>query len=107
MGIKLSQSVSSYRLLFFSPEPEAEERVCIGLLFTDGRSRTVLCDDNFPKVRCIAPKFELSLLRFFVRDMEGALRDSDEPVEIVLGRYAPHIQASTPRSLLAPVTPTL
>jgi hypothetical protein len=107
METELRKEVGKYRLLFFQPEPEDGERVCVGVLFEEDRARSysVLYDDKFPKVRCIAPHYEPELIKFYLDDLGSALRnDSGDDLTLTLRRYGPQLIASEERFVSLPLT---
>jgi hypothetical protein len=76
MEFKIAKSAAEYRLVYFQPEPETGERLCIGLLFMNEQGkRTLLYDRDFSRVRCFAPDFEVALLRFIMANLEEQLRN--------------------------------
>lgn len=109
MDTELKKGTAKYRLLFFQPNPEDGERVCVGVLLEEeyGRSYSVLYDEKFPKVRCIAPGAEPELIKFYLDDLNGALRSrsGDDPI-LILKRYGPQLVASEERLVALPITDT-
>ena len=106
METSLIKSTQAYRLLYFSPEPETGERVCIGILFSDGQHQSLLFDEKFSKLKCIAPGFEPSLALFYLRDVERELQQAPDP-DAVLRTYGSQLQTSTPREIVQPLTESL
>jgi hypothetical protein len=105
MELELKKDVGTYRLVFFQPDPEDGDRVCVGVLLQEGRSCMVLYDKRFPKVRCIAPGFEPDLVKFYLDDLASALqRKCGDDLALTLRRYAPQLITSEERSILLPVT---
>jgi hypothetical protein len=105
MDTELSKAAGKYRLLFFQPNPEDGERVCVGVLLQEGRSCAVLYDKKFPKVHCIAPGYEPELVKFYLDDLAANLqpKNADE-LTLTLRRYSPQLIASEERSISLPVT---
>jgi hypothetical protein len=109
MDTELKKGTAKYRLLFFQPNPEDGERVCVGVLLEEeyGRSYSVLYDDKFPKVHCIAPGAEPELIKCYLDDLDDALRSrsGDDPI-LILRRYGPQLIASEERLVSLPITET-
>ena len=110
MDTELKKGTAKYRLLFFQPNPEDGERVCVGVLLEEeyGRSYSVLYDEKFPKVHCIAPHAEPELIKFYLDDLHDALRSrtGDDPI-LTLRRYGPQLIASDERLVSLPITETI
>jgi hypothetical protein len=105
METELKKDIGKYRLLYFQPDPEDGERVCVGLLFQDQRSCTVLYDHKFPKVHCIAPFYELELVKFYLDDLASTVQNtSGDDLILALRRYGPQLIASEERFVSLPVT---
>jgi hypothetical protein len=87
-----------YRLIYFLPRPEDEERICVGILVNDSGRLSLVYDDRFEKARCIAPDYTAESLKFIL----DTLREKAEGSEF--GRLAltssPQFQLSEPRVLL-------
>jgi hypothetical protein len=109
MDTELMKGTAKYRLLFFQPNPEDGERVCVGVLLEEeyGRRYSVLYNEKFPKVHCIAPNAEPDLIRFYLDDLDDALsnRSGDDPI-LILKRYGPQLVASDERLVSLPITET-
>jgi len=109
MDTELKKGTAKYRLLYFQPNPEDGERVCVGVLLEEdyGRSYSVLYDAKFPKVHCIAPNAEPELIKFYLDDLDDALRSrsGDDPI-LTLRRYGPQLVASDERLVSLPITET-
>lgn len=105
METELKRDIGKYRLLYFQPNPEDGERVCVGLLFQDRRSLSVLYDGRFPKVRCIAPSYEPELVKFYLDDLDATLRRrSEDDLGLILRRYGPQLVASEERIVSLPLS---
>lgn len=100
----MKKDIGKYRLLYFQPDPEDGERVCVGLLFQENRSRSVLYDDKFQKVRCIAPSYEPELVKFYLDDLDSTLRNCEDDLALILRRYGPQLVASEERLVSLPLT---
>ncbi len=46
-----------YRLVYFSPRPEDDERVCVGILLYDSGFAELEFDENLDKAHCFAPDY--------------------------------------------------
>lgn len=105
MATELKRQVGSYRLLFFQPDPEDGDRVCIGVLVHEGHDYTVLYDKKFSKVHCIAPGLEPELIKFYLDNLESNLhRKSPDDLALTLKKCGPQMIASEERRLLLPLT---
>ena len=95
----------SYRLVYFQPEPEDGERVCVGLLFCDYGQYSLSYDSSFPKLSCVAPRYGKAALKFYLNELEQSLhRASPDEVETILRKSGPQILTSDVRALLAPLS---
>jgi hypothetical protein len=104
MAIDLKKA-RSYRLIYFQPDPEDGERVCVGLLFRDKREYSLVYDSFFPRLSCIAPRSEKSILKLYLDEFEESLRSATpEDERIIVKKYEPQIIVSEERALLVPVT---
>jgi hypothetical protein len=104
MAINLNTK-RTYRLVYFQPEPEDGERICVGLLFRDQGQYSLIYDSSFPRLSCLAPHYGKAALKFYLDDLEETLRRaSPEDVELILRKSGPQIAASDARVLLAPLT---
>jgi len=105
MELKIARDVADYRLVFFQPEPENGERLCIALVFTETNGRrTLLFDDQFSRVRCFAPNFETALLRFLMRSVEEQLRDAATPLDQSFLGLGSQLSFSPERRIASPIT---
>jgi hypothetical protein len=69
-----------------------------------GRRYSVLYDAKFPKVHCIAPHAEPELIKFYLDDLDDALRRSGDDPILTLRRYGPQLIASDERLVSLPIT---
>jgi hypothetical protein len=105
MELKIDTAIADYRLVFFQPEPESGERLCIALVFTETNGkRTLLFDDRFSRVRCFAPSFETDLLRFLMRSVEEQLHDPSTPLDQSLLGLGSQLSFSPERRIASPIT---
>lgn len=52
MALQLKKELADYRLLYMQPDPEDEERVCIGILLQEINQRPeILYDSKFSRLR--------------------------------------------------------
>lgn len=95
---------ASYRLLLAQPDPDLDERVCIGLLFEESdRHPELVYDRKLAKLRCVAPSLDLELFRVFLEAFDASLHQSRD-IDGVVSAYRPQIMASAKRRVAAPVT---
>src|SRR5690349_17544822 len=104
MGGQLNKQVATYRLVYFQPEPEDGERVCIALLFNFGRDLDLLYDRDFPKLKCLAPDVDPALVNFYLEEMVNVLRHSQSDVDVLIGSRTPQLAASEPRRVSWPLS---
>jgi hypothetical protein len=105
MELKIGKRVAEYRLVFFQPEPEGGERLCIGLLFSEeGNRRTLVYDSSFARVRCFAPNFEVGLLRFLMKTLDSQLQDRNLSMEQALASLGSQLCLSAERQVASPVS---
>lgn len=86
-----------YRLVYFSPRPEDDERVCVAVLIYDSGRAYVEFDENLDKAHCFAPDYTKASLRFVLETMR-----SQAEVAAVEGRVSelsPQLQLSSERIL--------
>jgi hypothetical protein len=99
---------TSYRLVYFQPNPEDGERVCVGLLFRDQKEFSLVYDSAFRRLSCIAPRHEKGLLKTYIDELEETLRQArPEDEKMILRKFGPQIIVSEERALLAPLTSSI
>lgn len=91
----------SYRLLYFSPRPEDEERVCIGILLAEGRSSSVEYDEKLEKVHCFAPDYTKEALTSILEMARAEALTGT--LESRFAELSPQFRLSAPRALLRPI----
>jgi hypothetical protein len=101
MGSKLT---ASYRLMYFQPEPEDGERVCVALLFNSHRDVELLYDRTFPKLRCLAPRIDPELIGMYLDDMNAHIRHDPSRLDLLVRQYTPQLVASEPRKSVWPLS---
>src|SRR6266853_407973 len=90
----------TYRLVYFQPEPEDGERICVGLLFYDQGLYSLVYDSSFPKLSCVAPRYGKATLKFYLDELEESLhRASPDEVEALLRKSGPQLLVSDVRLL--------
>ena len=100
----MGNEVASYRLVYFQPDPEDGERVCVALLFNTQRDVELLYDRAFPRLGCLAPHIDRDLVRMYLEDMESNFKNDPMNVESLVRRRAPSLVMSEPRKAAWPLT---
>jgi hypothetical protein len=90
-----------YRLLYFSPRPEDDERVCVGIIFKDEKNTFVDFDDKLEKAHCLAPDYGKKSLSFVLESIQANAEQAT--IEGKLTEFSPQFRLSAPRALLLPV----
>ena len=90
-----------YRLLYFIPRPEEDERVCVGLVLKDGRATSVEYDDKLEKVHCFAPDYTKESLAFVLQTIQADAARAAESGQFA--EFSPQFRLSTPRALARPI----
>lgn len=99
---------SAFRLLYFSPDPEYAERVCVGLLFAGDRATQVVYDPRFQRLRCLSKSLDVSLVQQYLDDLRSRLRGAGRAEsESVLNRYQPQLTASEPYRVISELSPAM
>jgi hypothetical protein len=101
-----SSLTASYRLVYFQPDPEDGERVCVALLVSVNRHFEMLYDQSFPKLKCLAPHIDPKLIRIYLDDMEVHLNRGSSDIDFLLRKHAPHLVTSQVRKLAWPLSNT-
>jgi hypothetical protein len=92
--------IEEYRLLFFQPDPEAGERICVGVA-VDGE---LLYSADFSRVQSFSQKLGPEILNFYLKDIrERIIRSHGEDLERIVKDYAPMFIVSAPRKVVSPV----
>ncbi|HEX3105334.1 MAG TPA: hypothetical protein VHQ22_12875 [Terriglobales bacterium] len=95
----------SYRLVYFQPNPEDGERICVAIVAEEDGNHSLLYDASFPKLACIAPTREKIMLKLYLDELEHLLQSaSDESEGAILRRFGPQIIFSERRVLLSSLT---
>ena len=97
MELSVTHNVGKYQLLYFQPEPEDGERVCVAVLASGFGEVELLFDPSFSRVRCIAPSFQPELLSSYIEELRKELRSKPSERLLTLGRFAPQLVASDER----------
>lgn len=96
--------VASYRLVYFQPDPEDGERVCVALLFTAERDVELLYDSSFPKLRCLAPRIDSDLVHIYLDDLKSSSKRNPSEIESLLRRQSSQLVTSEVRKCVWPLT---
>lgn len=91
-----------YRLVYFSPRPEDDERVCVGILLYDSGRADFEFDDSLDKAHCFAPDYTKASLRFMLETIRGQAKNAVLAGHIT--ELSPQIQLSGERILRTGVT---
>jgi hypothetical protein len=87
------------------PDPEDEERVCIGVLVQEStRKPEVLYDPRFSRLRCVAPGIDVDLVNFYVEEIRQALTGSPGDPAAMVDHYGPTFAVSEPRKVSVPLS---
>jgi hypothetical protein len=90
-----------YRLLYFSPRPEDDERVCVGIVLRDGSQAFIEYDEKLEKAHCFAPDYARTSISFILGTIQGEA--SRIAVSGKMPEFSPQFSVSTPRVLLHPI----
>src|SRR5664280_950269 len=104
MELALSKAAGNYHLLYYQPNPEDGERVCVGIVATKGRDTELLYDPSFPKLRCIAPDIRPELVKIYLEDLYEELRRKPGSEDLVFRRYSPQLAVSDQRRVKWPLS---
>lgn len=98
---------AQFSVVSFSPDPEEVEHVHVALLFSE-RQWGMVFDPRFPKLTCIAPRFDPGLIQGYLQDFanDTASRPFAEVPALLSGRSS-QFRASEPRALITDLTPSL
>lgn len=107
MEFSVTHDVGKYQLLYFQPEPEDGERVCVAVLASGSGEVELLFDPYFPRARCIAPSLHPGLLRSYIEELQKELRSKPSERLIALGRFSPQLVASEERLVKWPLNDKL
>jgi hypothetical protein len=95
----------SYRLVYFQPNPEDGERICVAIVAEEDGHYSLLYDSSFPKLTCFAPAQEKIMLKLYLDELEHSLQSaSHEDEGAILRRFGPQIIFSERRVLLSSLT---
>jgi hypothetical protein len=86
-----------YRLVYFSPRPEDDERVCVGILLFDSGHAELEFDENLDKAHCFAPDYTRASLRFVLETLRSQSKRA--ALEGRINEFSPQIQLSAERIL--------
>ncbi|HEV2222628.1 MAG TPA: hypothetical protein VGR84_06465 [Candidatus Acidoferrales bacterium] len=91
-----------YRLMYFSPRPEDEEKVCVAVLIKDGNQVFLEYDERFEKAKCIAADYSAESLKFILQTLRDKSEHQDDGSAALNLSFSPQFQLSAPRVLLQP-----
>jgi hypothetical protein len=94
-----------YRLLYFSPRPEDEEQVCVGIVLRDGSKTYLDFDDKLEKAHCLAPDYTRESFAFILNNVKNDVSSLAETGKLV--ELSPQFKMSAPRTLLHPIDASL
>lgn len=95
---------ASYQLVYFQPDPEDGERVCVALLFVADRDVDLLYDSDFRRLRCLNPGIDPSLVQFYLEDLASSLKQRGRDLDALLLEQSPHLVTSPKRRVTWPLT---
>jgi hypothetical protein len=108
MAVQLKNPAGTYRLLYFQPDPEDGERVCVAVLVAEKNRFSVLYDRKFPKLHCLAPETPSEIVKYCLDELESSLiKLRDDQLSSALARLSPQMSASEPRQLAVPLSEPL
>lgn len=92
-----------FRIVRFSPTPGLNEPVNVALLLVDDKARLVT-DTEFQKLACIAPRFNVRLLRFMLDELGHELMRVDpEEAHTFLATRTAQLQVGEPQQFTRPL----
>src|ERR1039458_372167 len=105
MALQLKKEFTDYRLLYMQPDPEDQERVCIGVLLQDETGKPeVLYDSRFSRLRCVAPGIDVDLVNFYLEEIRHALTSSPGDPAAVVDQFGPTFVTSQLRKVSVPLS---
>lgn len=107
MEFGVTHGVGKYQLIYFQPDPEDGERVCVAVLASGSGQVELLFDQQFPRARCIAPSLRPEILRSYIEALGKELRSTPSERLVALGRFAPQLVASEERLVKWPLNDKL
>lgn len=90
-----------YRLVYFSPRPEDDERVCVGVVLQDGDTSFLDYDEKLEKAHCFAPDYTKESMVFVLQTIRDEVKTVAREGKFV--EFSPQFRISSPRLLLNPV----
>ena len=100
MELEIATKAADYRLIFFQPDPESGERVCVGVSVGED----LLYDEKFSRARCLSRELDVDILRFYLHEMRQKIVLGRERLELILQSFAPLFASSPPKKITLPVT---
>src|SRR5690349_5337781 len=99
-----SDPLATYRLVYFQPDPEDGERVCVALLFTVHGEVELLAYPDFPRLRCLAPHVDSELVQVYLDDLTSHLKWKSSDIDLILRRQSPQLVTSEVRKCSWPLS---
>jgi hypothetical protein len=96
--------IASYRLVYFQPDPEDGERVCVGLLFSSRDGVELLSYPDSPRLRCLAPQIDSDLVGIYLEDLKNRIQQYPDQTPEFLASYSPQLAVSEARKVRWPLT---
>ncbi len=88
-----------YQVVRFSPDPEVVEPVNVALFVANDRNSLVY-DETFPKLSCVAPKFDRGLLDLYLRHLSTAVEDAGGEGARLISSASAQFSLTGPREIL-------
>jgi hypothetical protein len=88
-----------YQVVRFSPDPEVVEPVNVAL-FVAGDRNSLVYDETFPKLSCVAPKFDRGLLDLYLRHLSTAVEDAGGEGARLISSASSQFSLTGPREIL-------
>jgi hypothetical protein len=85
---------TKFSILRFSPDPEEVEYVNVAIWI---EPRHMVYDPEFPKLRCVAPGYDTTILKFYLDDLHESASGS---IESLMSKSSQFV-VTTPKSLRA------
>ena len=88
-----------YQIVRFSPDPEVTEPVNVALFVSNGRN-SLLYDETFPKLTCVAPKFDRGLLEMYLKHLSVAVEEAGNEGARLISSASAQFSLTEPREIL-------
>jgi hypothetical protein len=93
-----------FNVVRFTPDPEEVEPVNVALLLWGSDRPRLLFDETFPRLRCIAPNVDSSLVRYYLEDLSQRLAEDATPRERIGASLSSQFQLSQPKRIVTQPT---